>query len=130
MLSKETFMLIAGIVVLLGTNNTAIAQSIPGRQKVYVSGSSPKVITLTRNNLLRDNHWEITDDSNTATIHLYVSMNHWGINDRKAKATITDLQNQRTINIKPFNTITAFTFRPTHCAIKKLVRKRIRPYYT
>lgn len=123
-------MLIAGMGLLLSTTNKATAQSIPGRQKVYISGTSPKVVRLTKKNLLRDNHWEVTEDSSAATIHLYVSMRHWGINDRTARATITDLQNQRSIQTKPFYTITAFTFRPTHCAVKKLVRKRIRPYYS
>ncbi|MCD6063568.1 MAG: hypothetical protein K0R82_1479 [Flavipsychrobacter sp.] len=127
--TRSTFSLKASclsVMMLAGT--AAFAQP---HTKVFITSTSPKALKVAKKELAQKPYLAITDNRDEADVVMDLQVKRIWWNDRKAHAVLTDAKSGQSLHqTEPVTTLTRFTFRPKHGVVKKLIRKRITPYYT
>ncbi|WP_276134047.1 hypothetical protein [Polluticoccus soli] len=118
----------ACLSVLTLAVTTAFAQSTT---KVFLTSTSPTALRIAKKELTKKPYLAITDNRDEADVVMDLKVKRILLDDKKAYAVLTDAKTGQTVHeTKSVNTLTRFTFRPEHSVVKKLIRKRITPYYT
>lgn len=118
----------ACLSALMLAGATSFAQT---KTKVFLTSTSPRALKVAKKQLAKKPYLVVTDSRNEADVVMDLKVKRILLDDKKAYAVLTDAKTGQTLHeTRSVNTLTRFTFRPEYSVVKKLIRKRITPYYT